>query len=560
MNIVTKKALYFLILVLFVSLIILFCILFIYFNRHISKNDIFIKSLKNLIILRYSFIYLLKLLPPTIIFISITSFSIIFTLSPFQKASFSFNDIAIPPYITLLVLLIFIVVSEFFLIPKFYKDISVYKYKFSIAENALKMANEETKKKRYQKTIDFMEIYLDIDKNNKKANKLYNDAIKNLTGANISFKTAEIPEKDKPIQTPFNFFEEGKLEYEKGNYYKALFYLEKAYLLHKDNKEITEFYERCKKKVAGLLGSITANEEKTKRLIQQKERAISYLNDKDYYKAYKIFSELNKRYPDLSDIALYLKAAEENILKEDFLSSVLKDIEWMPSFKNIVFIDKMGFMNTIEKIIIFNNNFYFYNIKRFKSGSNSLYFSAKYGKWIKDSIRLKNNEGFEYISEDKRMLYYIYPYVNPNYLIYTVDKDNLLNQLTVYERINLSNNLRQSGIDIENKYFYFSKKLGIFFSCYVLSIFFAALAWSRRSIYDFPPKIKLFLFILIVPFLSYFLYLLYIDVNSIIIYSHRYFIRYLLKNINIALYTGIINIVLAAISTIYFLSRISKLD
>jgi hypothetical protein len=44
-------------------------------------------------------------------------------------------------------------------------------------------------------------------------------------------------------------------------------------------------------------------------------------------------------------------------------------------------------------------------------------------------------------------------------------------------------------------------------------------------------------------------------------YTHRYTVLYILKRgINVALYTGIINLVIAVIATIYFLSQRSSVD
>jgi len=546
----TRKALFFLILSIIIVSTVLFCIAFFYYTRQISKDDIAVKQLRNLVILRYSLVRLIKLLPCLIIFIYITCFSIIFTLSPFQKESLSFNDIAIPSYITLLFLIIITVILELFLMPKLHRDISNLRFKSDTATKALILAKEGNKKGEYQNTIDLLDIYFDIDKQNDEANKLYNNAIKNLSESSDYNKIVETPRSTEEVKHPKNYFEKGKSEYEKEHYYRALFYLERAYDLHKDNREIKSLYERCKQKVGGLLGSITGKEKETKYLIQQKESGINYINKGDCYKAYSIFNKLSRKYPDLNDLKLYLKESEQEILKIDFLPKELKAIEWMPSFDSIVFIDKTGYINTID----------FYNIKRYRMNNRSLYFSAKYGKWINDSIRLKKSEKFENISPTKNKEYYIHPYIAPNYLLYINDRKKLLNQLTLWERVNIAKKLRQSGFDIGDKYLYISKRLGVFFSIYICTIILSAFAWSKRSIYDFPPRIKLILFILIVPFLSYFIQILYTDINSIIIYSHRYLTRYILKNLNLAIYTGIINTVFAIISTIYFMMQSGKND
>ncbi|KPJ84671.1 MAG: hypothetical protein AMS17_15930, partial [Spirochaetes bacterium DG_61] len=67
-------------------------------------------------------------------------------------------------------------------------------------------------------------------------------------------------------------------------------------------------------------------------------------------------------------------------------------------------------------------------------------------------------------------------------------------------------------------------------------------------------------YIIIAPVLCYLFHHLYMDANSMFIYSHRYAARFFLKNINIALYTGIINTVIALFATIFYLSQRSSVE
>ena len=127
--------------------------------------------------------------------------------------------------------------------------------------------------------------------------------------------------------------------------------------------------------------------------------------------------------------------------------------------------------------------------------------------------------------------------------------------MDIYERINLADDLRASGLDIDNNMLYVSRKFGIFSAVYILTLFLSSLAWSKRSIYTSPPKLKLFFFIVIAPFLAYFLYLFYLNVNDVFIYTHTYFTRYIIKNMNIAIYTGLVNLALSLAATVVFLSQ-----
>jgi len=560
MNRMTKNALLFLVSSFVIGFILLFLALFIYCNRTINDNYLTTTSLRNVLVLKSTLIHSLTLLPALIIFIYITTFSIFYTLSPFQSESFTYATVALPSFFFMLVLLFLTVFSEFFLIPKLHKDCEQVRYTSRTLHRAFSYAAELHKNNDSQKALNVLDVYLAQEKNDKKANKLHEEIMEKL------FSTAEQPEhtpvvREKKPPVTATSYERGRAEYEKGNYYKALYYLERALSLHKDNLEIKELYTRTKQKVDSLLGQLTAKEKEAGRLIQQKEKAIEHLEKMEYYEAYEIFSELNRKYPKLYDLQLYLENAERELLKIDFLPEELKKIEWLPSFNNTIFFDKQGILNTVERIIPRNGGFYFYNIKRYKVRSISTEVEHwKYGKWIEGKIRLKNKDGFKKINQKDEDRYYIYPSVPPGYLLFITDREKLFNQLNLYERFILTPALAQSGVDIEDHYVFLSRKLGIFFSVWVLSLLLAGIAWVKRSIYEFPPFFKLLIFIVIAPVLSYFFYWLYVDINNIFIYSHRYVTRYIFKHMNIALYTALINAVIAFISTLFYLSQSSRVE
>jgi hypothetical protein len=179
---------------------------------------------------------------------------------------------------------------------------------------------------------------------------------------------------------------------------------------------------------------------------------------------------------------------------------------------------------------------------------------------MKDRILIKNKEGFEPITESEEERHYIYPFVQPEYLLYINNPDEMSNQLTIYERLSFSDDLRRSGLLIGGRLVYLSKKLGIFFSTWVLSLFLSGLAWRRRSVYEFPPTFKLIIFSVITPFIVYLLHLMYIGMNEIIIYSHNYFTRLVTGRLNVAVWVVLLNCVIAVIATFYFLAQKSGAD
>jgi tetratricopeptide (TPR) repeat protein len=492
-------------------------------------------------------------MPVCVIFLYVFSFSVLFTLKPFQTESYTYVNIVIPSYFLLILYIIFIVLSEFTIIPKLKKDIAVAEYRSKIAHRALKHADAMLTENENEEALSALNILLKIDSNNKEGLKLKEKATKRLSeplsGAALTAEEATAGTDESSA----NYLEIGKAEYEQGRYYSALFYLERALQLHKNNAELQELYKRSKTKAENSFAQLTKDEEKKRKFIQDKTRAIEHLNNNEYYEAYEIFSYLSKNYPELKDINLYLKEVTDELLIRDFLPAEIKPLVWLPSMDDLVFIDKEGYINTIERAIAFQNNFYFINIRRYKD--NRQIASEKYGKWINDSIRLKNDEGFTKPSRQEDEQHNIHPFISPSYLIYFGNSETLAGMLNIYERITFTDNLLNSGLNIVSNMMYLSQKIGIFSAVYILTLFLSALAWSKRSVYTTPPKLKLILFVVIVPFLVYFLYLFYLNVNNVIIYTHNYFTRFLIKNMNIAVYTGLINLGISFVVTIFFLSQ-----
>ncbi|MBA7618632.1 hypothetical protein ES703_25962 [subsurface metagenome] len=561
MNKITKPTLLSLIISLFIAFILLLIFFYLYHGKNLGDEYRQVQSLKNALLLREATIHSLQFLPFVYIFINVLSFSVLFTLRPFHTDSFAYNNVAQPSYVLLIIFIMFIVSSEFVIIPKLAKENAPIKYRLRLAHRSASYAKELNTVREYEKAISVLNTYFEIDDNNQDMLDLYNNIMKILSKEPLPIDSTKKEISGVKEKVTVSYYEKGRTEYEKENYYSALYYLERALYLHKDNEELKELYKRCKGQVEDRLGKITKKEREKKRLIEHKERALDHLKNEEYYEAYNIFSDLNKMYPEMKDLSLYLETALRELEKKDFLPEELKNAEWLPSMNNIIFIDKQGYINTVERIIPYMDNFYFYNIRRHELVKGNMKTTHwKYGKWIKNKIRVKNDEGFKKIPEKDEGLHYIQTYIDPGYILYMNNSKELLTLLNIYERFSISENLHNSGFDIDNKYVYLSKKLGILFSVYVLSLFLSALAWARRSIYEFPPLLKLLLFILIVPVIAYFLHLLYIDMNNLIIYSHGYFTRVLFKNINVALYTAIVNLVFSLIATLYFLSQSSRVE
>ena len=557
MDSVKRSTLTFIVISFLAAFVLLIASFYIYHSGRMDAGSISVGSLKNALIFTRALSGSLSLLPPAVIFIFVICFSLFFTLSPFRKKPFPFNSLAAPSFAMLIFFIIIITLSEFIFIPLLGRRTQAISHTSLIADAALVHARELYGKGDHENVLKTLDFYLKIDEKNREAQKLYTGALDGLSLKRLAETEEAFKSDEGSLQERPSFYERGREEYEKENYYAALFYLERARSLHRDNEEIGELYERSRRKAHDQLGEITEKERETKFLIEQKQRALIALDSGDFYEAYRIFSSLRQRYPNLDDLSLYLATVEEKLMEVDFLPSELGEYEWLPPARDIVFIDKSGFVNTIEKVIPYGKTFYFYGITRYRAESEKdKRVRAKYGKWMNGRILIKNAEGFKEVPEDEGELYNIYPFVNPVYLL-QMDR-GIENRLTLYERISLSEQLQRSGFDIEKRLEWLSRKIGILFSVYILSLFLGGFGWKRRSTYEFPSVIKLVIFAVVSPFVVYLLFLLYNGTNDVFIYSYQYFTRFVTGKINLLVYTILINSVIGIFTTLYFLSRKSS--
>jgi hypothetical protein len=528
---------------------------------------------------RFALIHTLQLLPALIIFLFITAFTVFYTLSPFQTGSFQYHHVAIPSYFTLLAFIVLVILSEFLFIPNLFKESERITYQSRIVNAAYDRAMELKDRGDLEEARRVIEICLEIDETNRQARMLHDQVLEGLYAE--SFRK---PEGNEPPEEPSGdafLFNRGLEAKSRGDHYLALFYFERALSVRGEDPVIRRHYEEARREVDRLLGTLSQDSRAVQIYIRRKEQAIAAMERggrNDLYDAYSIFSNLlrnetlQRNHPELiRDIELYNRTVQIELSKYDFHPSEIEDYLWLPSFDSIVFNDNGGFTNTVGRIATWNNRFYFIDIARYRIREGRIRRSQTlYGKWLGTRIRLKGLQGSRDFSKDitdylripegGEDLFYIETEVHPGYLLYLNEDDRLIRQLTVYERFSEHGVLRTSGFDIENPFRYLSEKIGLFFSVYVLSLVFAGIAWTKRSIYEFPPGFKLLLYLIIAPVLCYLFHLLFLDANSMIIYSHRYAVRLLGRSINMALYTGIINLGIAVIATVYYLSQRSSVE
>ena len=521
---------------------------------------------------RLALIHTLKLLPPLVIFLFVISFSVFFTLSPFQRESFPYHTIAVPSYFVLIAYIILIIFAEFLFEPRLFKKTEQILHQSRIAHAALAEAEKLSRTEDLERALEVVEIYLDIDSTNEDARSMQEAILEKM------FRTPPRTQKEDttpPEEDTLTSYQKGLNAEENEEYTMALYYFERALAVEGERREIREAYERVKREAESFPGTLSVDEKIIQRYIRTKQKALRAFQEEDYYGAYRhltellLYKDLKTDHPELyKDVELYYRDVQKELSQHDFLPEEIATYVWSPSYDDIIFIEfrkknigdteRRLIINSVGRIIPWENQYYFIDINRLIDGKWKTY---TYGKWVSNRIRLKNGTDYEEVSPDQEELNYIKNGLHPQYLMYFNDNSRLVRQLDVYERFNLGTALKENGFNIEGRSYYLARKLGVFFSVYVLTLIFAGIAWTSRSIYNFPPGFKLLIFVIIMPVLSYLFHHLYLDVNSIFMYTHRYTVLYILKRgINVALYTGIINLIIAVIATIFYLSQKSSVE
>ena len=121
---------------------------------------------------RLAFIHTFKLLPALVIFLFVISFSVFFTIAPFQRESFQYPAIAVPSYFVLIAYVLLIIFAEFLFMPRLFKKTESMLLESRIAHAALAEAERLYRAEDLENALEVVEIYLEIDNNNPDARNL----------------------------------------------------------------------------------------------------------------------------------------------------------------------------------------------------------------------------------------------------------------------------------------------------------------------------------------------------------------------------------------------------
>lgn len=555
MNRITKNVVLFLLAGAAAAFVLVFAALAARYAGAVREEGLAVAALRNRLVLVLALSHALRLFPAMLLFVYTACFSVCFTLFPFQTQTFSFSRVAVPSFVLLMIFLAFTALAGFIFVPDLNKAAQRMRHRDQVARAALDHASRLKKEHSPERALEVLAVYLREDPSGNKALELREDILETL-GSSGGGEPAPREQSGEAVERPATSLERGKAAYRREEYHEALYYFERALKLHPNNRELRELHRRAGERADRELGRITEGEREQALLIRHKEQALAHLERGEHYQAYEILQELHRSFPGLRDLELYLEQAESELRRVDFTAGELQRHAWLPGYPDVLFFDRAGMLNTVRKMVPWGGEYYFYQVSRYRAGRAAG--TWKYGKWLDGRIRLKNEDGYRQVPPEQEGRFFIEPFAGPGYLVLAA-RSGSADQLNLFERFGQTEGLSKSGMRLPGLEEHLAGQIGVLFSLYVLAVALAGIAWSKRSIYEFPPLWKLLVFLVTVPFLCFFLQRFYTGANQMLIYLHRYVVK-LLPGVGLLLLVTVVNAVAALAATLFFLSRDSGIE
>jgi tetratricopeptide (TPR) repeat protein len=521
----------------------------------VREEGLAVAALRNRLALVLALSHALRLFPATLLFVYTACFSVCFTLFPFQTQTFSFSRVAVPSFVLLMIFLAFTALSGFIFVPGLNKSTQRMRHRAQVAQAALDHAVLLKNAGRPERALEVLAVYLREDPSGNKALELREELMSTAPSSGGG-EPAPRGQAGEAVERPATSLERGKAAYWREEYHEALYYFERALELHPNNRELRELHRRAREMADRELGRLTGGEREQALLIRHKEQALAHLERGEHYQAYEILQELHRSFPGLRDLELYLEQVESELRRVDFTAEELQRHAWLPGYPDVLFLDRAGALNTVGKMVSWRGEYYFYQVSRYREGRAAE--TWKYGKWLDGRIRLKNADGYRKVPPEQEDRFFIEPFAGPGYLVLAA-RSGSDDQLNLFERFAHTEALVKSGMRLPGLEEYLAGQVGVLFSLYVLAVALGGIAWSKRSIYEFPPLWKLAVFLVTVPFLCFFLQRFYTGANQMLVHLHRYVVR-LLPGVGLLLLVTVVNAAAALAATLFFLSRDSGME
>lgn len=205
------------------------------------------------------------------------------------------------------------------------------------AETALAEEDRETALLNYQR-------YLAIDEDNRAIMELVSD----LQMEMIADRSEPPPAVQQDLgamriddladgKEPYELLEMAEGFYEREDYFSAHYYADLAYKLNPDRRDAQRLAARAREMIASKDLSKLEMEEKL--LFERKREGYEYFVNEEYYQAYRVFRELEDRYPQDADVASYLEKSEERLSWESFFLEEAEQIDMLPGATELLFLN-----------------------------------------------------------------------------------------------------------------------------------------------------------------------------------------------------------------------------
>lgn len=428
--------------------------------------------------------------------------------------------------------------------------IKIIKDSSQIALNLLKKGNISYFKEDYKNALSYYSHYLNIVKKDDVITTRIREINNKIKISEFENNKKLAKEKTKEISIPTNIikYEDlAKFYFEKKDFVTALYYykhmldLGGSAKIEAENKikEIKEYLVHQEKTKTSEI-SIKLTEETLEKIYLLKSQADNYFKNKEYQKAYFLYSDILSLDPNLRDI---IEKRKETLSKLYEISAEIEELSFAyiyPEKSDILFITNNNEVFNIEKATKFYNDYFLYNIKIYKFNNDyniTEIIVSKYGvirEKNKNKIILyafsKTNKDEEYfpviIKNNKEERF------QPGYIEMGISFDEIYNfsfeykkifflplaKLLMLEKIIENKKISYSGL---NKYFIqlaFLDKINQLFLFLILSFLTITVAWKLKSKYiEAFPKF-LYPFLIIIPFFIFYSVNLIITTSTILIY------------------------------------------
>ncbi|NOY10479.1 MAG: hypothetical protein GXP33_16720 [Spirochaetes bacterium] len=344
-------------------------------------------------------LFIRYLLPVTVSSVLIT-YSLLFKIGDaYTKPGIArpFNQMIAAP------LVLFVILTTLYMVllegvqPKIVNKLESEKYLSSLVREYGRRWEDALKDKNYEKAIKYLDLYLAIDKSNKKVMDKLSDIKLHALGQGKEetkiVKKAEsgkVSEADSMTKVD-EYIKKAEEYFKNEDYYSANYYATLAYRIDPERRDARRIAGQSWEKIASF--TVSEKEKEKSSFFKMKKEGYSSLMGKEYIKAYYIFKSLQKEKPDDPDVVFYLKKAQEKISKISFFIDEAEKVLTLPGQHNLFFVNSRK--NGEEEFIFIGsmiraeNGIYFTDIESIKLKKNNgviYHFKAPYGKYVTGTI------------------------------------------------------------------------------------------------------------------------------------------------------------------------------